>query len=263
MGCFRKNGPTDVRGGRARTTASAARRATNGSVAIASRARRAWWSLLGVLALLLGRRLGLEVLLPFRVGHAVDLLSDAYSRACVIVPPRTDTVRVAVERLFKRYGLPLAIRSDNGAPFAGTGAGGLSRLAAARYHFERQLRQKPARFIRTSTASAAFYRPSLRLLDEPWYDARHAPGAHRRVHQRPSALASRGPAGPRGSQTNYEHCYPCNRSKMRERTRRGRRANQSRASRPPRRTCASARRRLGLEVLVGHRRPAGAPPRDS
>ena len=41
-----------------------------------------------------------------------------YSRfllACVIVPPRTDTVRVAVEQLFKRYGLPLAIRSDNGA----------------------------------------------------------------------------------------------------------------------------------------------------
>ena len=32
-------------------------------------------------------------------------VSDAYSRfllACVIVPPRTDTVRVAVEQLFKR-----------------------------------------------------------------------------------------------------------------------------------------------------------------
>ena len=69
-----------------------------------------------------------------RDGERCDPLtvSDAYSRfllACVIVPPRTDTVRVAVERLFKRYGLPLAIRSDNGAPFAGTGAGGLSRLS--------------------------------------------------------------------------------------------------------------------------------------
>ena len=69
-----------------------------------------------------------------RDGERCDPLtvSDAYSRfllACVIVPPRTDTVRVAVEQLFKRYGLPLAIRSDNGAPFAGTGAGGLSRLS--------------------------------------------------------------------------------------------------------------------------------------
>ena len=69
-----------------------------------------------------------------RDGERCDPLtvSDAYSRfllACVIVPPRTDTVRVAVEQLFRRYGLPLAIRSDNGAPFAGTGAGGLSRLS--------------------------------------------------------------------------------------------------------------------------------------
>ena len=42
-----------------------------------------------------------------RDGERCDPLtvSDAYSRlACVIVPPRTDTVRVAVEQLFKRYG---------------------------------------------------------------------------------------------------------------------------------------------------------------
>ena len=59
-------------------------------------------------------------------------LSDAHSRfllACVIIPPRTDTVRAAVEQVFRRYGMPLAIRSDNGAPFAGPGVGGLSRLA--------------------------------------------------------------------------------------------------------------------------------------
>ena len=69
---------------------------------------------------------------PATANAAPLTVSDAYSRfllACVIVPPRTDTVRVAVEQLFKRYGLPLAIRSDNGAPFAGTGAGGLSRLS--------------------------------------------------------------------------------------------------------------------------------------
>ena len=69
-----------------------------------------------------------------RDGERCDPLtvSDAYSRyllACVIVPPRTEAVRPILERLFTRHGLPLAMRSDNGAPFAGTGAGGLSRLS--------------------------------------------------------------------------------------------------------------------------------------
>jgi putative transposase len=35
----------------------------------------------------------------------------------------------ALQGLFAEFGLPLAIRSDNGAPFAGTGLAGLSRLA--------------------------------------------------------------------------------------------------------------------------------------
>jgi transposase InsO family protein len=44
---------------------------------------------------------------------------------------RTATVRACFERLFERYGLPEAIRSDNGAPFASTrGLHGLSRLSA-------------------------------------------------------------------------------------------------------------------------------------
>ena len=43
----------------------------------------------------------------------------------------TQTVRTCFERLFERYGLPQAIRSDNGAPFASpTGVLGLSRLSA-------------------------------------------------------------------------------------------------------------------------------------
>ena len=53
-------------------------------------------------------------------------VTDAYSRyllACVIVAPRTEQVRAAVEQLFARYGLPETIRSDNGPPFAGTGRG--------------------------------------------------------------------------------------------------------------------------------------------
>ena len=69
-----------------------------------------------------------------RDGERCDPLTvtDAYSRyllACVILPPRTEQVRLAVEQLFERYGLPETIRSDNGPPFAGTGAGGLSRLS--------------------------------------------------------------------------------------------------------------------------------------
>jgi putative transposase len=44
---------------------------------------------------------------------------------------RTGTVRACFERLFERHGLPGAIRSDNGAPFAHVqGVRGLSRLSA-------------------------------------------------------------------------------------------------------------------------------------
>jgi hypothetical protein len=43
---------------------------------------------------------------------------------------RTETVRRSFERLFERHGLPQAIRSDNGAPFASAhGLFGLSRLS--------------------------------------------------------------------------------------------------------------------------------------
>jgi len=44
---------------------------------------------------------------------------------------KTATVRAAFERLFEKHGLPGAIRSDNGTPFAASGALlGLSRLSA-------------------------------------------------------------------------------------------------------------------------------------
>lgn len=38
-------------------------------------------------------------------------------------------MKTVLERVFERIGLPDAIRSDNGAPFGSTGAGGLSRLS--------------------------------------------------------------------------------------------------------------------------------------
>ena len=60
-------------------------------------------------------------------------VSDAYSRMlfCCRILPRTDYahVRATMEGLFRQYGLPEAIRTDNGPPFASVAAGGLSRLA--------------------------------------------------------------------------------------------------------------------------------------
>ncbi len=59
-------------------------------------------------------------------------ITDADSRfllVCHIVEPRTEPVRAVVEEAFGTHGMPRAMRSDNGAPFASTGAGGLSRLS--------------------------------------------------------------------------------------------------------------------------------------
>ena len=60
-------------------------------------------------------------------------LSDAHSRyllRCQAVG-RADTEHVwpILDAALREYGLPLVLRSDNGPPFASTGAGGLSRLA--------------------------------------------------------------------------------------------------------------------------------------
>ena len=41
----------------------------------------------------------------------------------------TDTVKKEFEELFRRYGLPNRIRTDNGVPFATKSLGGISRLS--------------------------------------------------------------------------------------------------------------------------------------
>ncbi len=60
-------------------------------------------------------------------------VTDAFSRyrLCtqVVSPPDSAGCRSELERVFKEYGLPLAMRSDNGAPFASLGAGGLGKLS--------------------------------------------------------------------------------------------------------------------------------------
>jgi transposase InsO family protein len=69
-----------------------------------------------------------------RDGHRCDPLTvtDAASRYLIearIITPNFAGVRGALERTFAEIGLPTAIRSDNGAPFGSTGAGGLSALS--------------------------------------------------------------------------------------------------------------------------------------
>jgi transposase InsO family protein len=68
-------------------------------------------------------------------GERIDPLTitDAHSRyllRCQAVE-KTDTARVQAifEAAFREYGLPVAIRTDNGAPFASHAIAGLSRLA--------------------------------------------------------------------------------------------------------------------------------------
>ena len=59
-------------------------------------------------------------------------VTDAYSRYLLglkIMPIRTEQVSAEMDALFQEHGLPRAIRSDNGSPFASVGAGGLTRLS--------------------------------------------------------------------------------------------------------------------------------------
>jgi transposase InsO family protein len=72
---------------------------------------------------------------PYRERVLPLTVMDAYSCQVLltqIVPDaRMETIQECFKRLFSEYGLPLVIRSDNGAPFACTSAPrGLSRLAA-------------------------------------------------------------------------------------------------------------------------------------
>lgn len=60
-------------------------------------------------------------------------ITDSYSRYLLccqgLYHPKFEITRHYFERAFKEYGLPLAIRTDNGAPFASVALGGLSNLA--------------------------------------------------------------------------------------------------------------------------------------
>lgn len=61
-------------------------------------------------------------------------ITDNFSRFILLCRglrrPTHDQVRPWFESTFRRFGLPEAIRTDNGSPFASVGLGGLSRLSA-------------------------------------------------------------------------------------------------------------------------------------
>jgi len=73
----------------------------------------------------------------FRLGNGKRCfpltVTDHYSRAYLGLEALDDTtslpVEAAMSRVFEVHGLPDAIRSDNGVPFASTSLGGLSRLS--------------------------------------------------------------------------------------------------------------------------------------
>lgn len=62
-------------------------------------------------------------------------VTDAFRRYLLkceaLTSTQSEAVRVHLERAFVEYGLPWRIRSDNGAPFASVGAGGLSALSVS------------------------------------------------------------------------------------------------------------------------------------
>jgi putative transposase len=60
-------------------------------------------------------------------------LTDAYSRYLLrcegLTDPDGDAVESIMDSAFREFGIPAAIRSDNGPPFASTGPGGLTKLS--------------------------------------------------------------------------------------------------------------------------------------
>ena len=58
-----------------------------------------------------------------------DTASSYLLRCQAVDKTNTEHVKAIFEAAFRQYGLPLAIRTDNGPPFASQAIAGLSRLA--------------------------------------------------------------------------------------------------------------------------------------
>src|SRR5664279_1775291 len=116
-------------------------------------------------------------------GERIDPLTmtDAYSRyllRCQAVE-KTDTerVRAIFEAAFREYGMPVAMRTDNGAPFASRAIAGLSRLAV----YLMKLGIVPERIAPGHPEQNGRHERMHRTLQA---DTASPPQAHRRAQQR-------------------------------------------------------------------------------
>jgi putative transposase len=107
-------------------------------------------------------------------------VTDACSRyvlRCQAADLRHDTVRPLFEATFREYGLPAAIRTDNGGPFASRGLCGLSRLSV----WWMRLGIVPERIDPGEPQQNGRHERMHRTLKQ---ETTHPPGANRRAQQR-------------------------------------------------------------------------------
>lgn len=130
---------------------------------------------------------------------------DLFSRfgLCVRLLPSQDDARVrqVFQRLFRQRGLPASIRADNGSPFAGTGALGLSRLSVwwlrlgIRVEFTRRARpgdnaaheQFHGCYQRQVVATGGSHRRSMQPRSTRWLRDYNQDRPHEALNQRTPA----------------------------------------------------------------------------
>jgi putative transposase len=83
-------------------------------------------------------------------------------RCQAVSHPDEATVRPIFAAAFKEHGLPLAIRSDHGLPFASSGVAGLSRLSV----WWIKLRIRSERIVAGEPQQNGRHEPVHRALDE-------------------------------------------------------------------------------------------------
>lgn len=107
-------------------------------------------------------------------------ITDACSRyvlRCQAADLRHDTVRPLFDATFREYGLPAAIRTDNGGPFASRGLCGLSRLSV----WWMRLGIVPERIDPGEPQQNGRHERMHRTLKQ---ETTHPPGSNRRAQQR-------------------------------------------------------------------------------